>query len=282
MSPPPHRGRSAGRSTARRSAPRVWAARVWAPGVWAARVWAPLRLAVRRGWLGWRRYDDELRHDPARRERSAMIVIGAAAVVVLLAMVGLFVVASQSRPAPARAVAITSRTPTATPTTPPTTPPATTPARSPDVPAGGTLRALHSGRCLAVRDGSREAGARLVQQSCDGDPGQGFRLVPVPGPARTYQLVDELSGRCVDVSGGSTADGAEVIQWDCGDQHNQRFTLRDVPGSSGYVQLVVEHSGKCLDVAGGSTEDGAAVQQDSCHSADVEATARNQSWLLTG
>jgi Ricin-type beta-trefoil lectin domain-like len=254
----------------------------------AVRGWARLRQAIRRAGLGWRRYEDRLRDDPGRRERSAMIVVGVAAVLVLLAMVGLFVVASQSHPAPARAVPTTSRSPT--PTRPPTTAPATTPpapttttaSPTPDAPAGGTLRALHSGRCLAVRGDSREAGAPLVQRSCDGDPVQGFHLVPVDGPARTYQLVDGLTGRCVDVSGGSTADGGVVIQWDCGTQANQRFTLRDVPGGAGSVQLVALHSGKCLAVAGGSTADDAEVQQSTCEPAAIEATARNQSWLLAG
>ncbi|HVQ95215.1 MAG TPA: RICIN domain-containing protein [Mycobacteriales bacterium] len=250
-----------------------------------ARIWARVRLTGQRLLARWDRYDDELRYDPARRNRPVLIVIGAAAVVVLAAMVGLFVLASRSHPAPARAVVLTSPTPTPSPTPAPGTPPPTTPLAStasptPTVPAGGTLRALHSGRCLTVRDDSREAGARLVQRGCDGAPAEGFHLVPVPAAVRTYELVNELTGRCVDVDSGSTADGAPVIQWDCTGHLNQQFTMRNVPGLAGSVQLVAMHSGKCLDVAGVSTANGAEIQQWACHPAETEATMRNQSWLL--
>jgi hypothetical protein len=268
MHPQRHRGRPGGRVTAL-----------------AAQAVLRLRRAGRRAHLAIQRYEDELQRDPVRRDRSAMIVVGAAAAVVVLAMVAFFVVASQSHPPPARAVVITGPTPSATPSPTATaaspTAPETTASPTPTVPAGGTLRALHSGRCLAVRRDSQQDGARLVQRSCDGSPGQGFHLVPVAGQPSTYQLVDELSGRCVDVSDSSTADGARVIQWGCTGEPNQAFTLREVPGLSGYVQLVAGHSGKCLDVADVSTEDGAAIQQWSCHPADVEATMRNQSWQLS-
>jgi hypothetical protein len=241
----------------------------------------------RRGLRSVRELDERVGEDPARRERSAMLVVAAIAGVVLLGIIVLVIVVGTGghASAPATRRVVGSRPPatpgvTARQTVPPGAPASTTPP-SPTVPAGAALQVLHSGKCLAVPGNTTQAGVQLVQRSCDGDPSEQFHLLAVPGRVRTFSLVDSLTSRCVDVQGASGDDGAPVIQWECTGAPNQQFELRELPGLAGHVQLVALHSGKCVDVDP-STADGAPVRQASCLSPDAAQTTTNQSWRLLG
>jgi hypothetical protein len=241
----------------------------------------------RRGLRSVQELDERVGQDPVRRERSAMLVVGGVAGVVLLGIVVLLVVvgAGGHPPAPATGRFAGTRPPatplvTARQTVTPTVLATTTPG-SPTVPAGAALQVLHSGKCLAVPGNTTQAGVQLVQRSCDGDPSEQFHLLPVSGRVRTFALVDALTSRCVDVQGASGDDGAPIIQWECTGAANQEFELLELPGLAGYVQLVALHSGKCVDVDP-STADGAPVRQASCLSPDAAQTTTNQSWQLLG
>ena len=271
----------------RLAAVRTGTARIaGAAGLWLAAV-------GRRGLQAMRDLDERIRHDPARRERSAMLVVGGVALVVVLAMSTLLVLAGTGGGSPGTrsAAAVGTRgagraTPTAPATASRTPTAATTGAASPTDPAGAVLRVLQSGMCLAVPGDTTEAGVQFVQRPCDGALGEQFHLVPVAGRVRTYMLVDALTGRCVDVQGAARDDGTPVIQWDCHGQPNQQFELRNVPGPVGSVQLVAQHSGKCVDVErtpAGDGEDGGdsgLVSQRTCQAAQVAATMHSQVWQL--
>jgi len=274
----------AGRAAALARLRPVWAAVARLAGTVARR---PAGVG-RRGVQALAELDERVRRDPARRERSAMLVVGGGAVVVALGIGILLVLAGtgDSQPAPAGGGAAGTRPsgsplPTAGPSVTASAP-ATTAQPSPTLPAGAALRAVQSGKCLAVPGDTTEAGAQLVQLGCDADPGKRFLLVPVAGRVRTFSLVNALTSRCVDVSGAGGDDGTPVIQWECNGQPNQQFELRDVPAFPGYVQLVAQHSGKCVDADQVSTADSAPVQQWTCRITPVVEPLRSQSWQLVG
>ena len=74
---------------------------------------------------------------------------------------------------------------------------------------------LSSGQCLNVNQGSRAAGAALIQWPCQGltTNNDQWRIERAAGD--NYRVVSRSSGLCLNVESGSTATGAGLIQWPC-------------------------------------------------------------------
>jgi hypothetical protein len=140
-----------------------------------------------------------------------------------------------------------------------------------------SLTALHSGKCLDVRQFSQANGATVQQWNCHGRDNQRWVLEPagtVEGEP-SYLLQAVHSGKCLDVRQFSQANGATVQQWNCHGRDNQRWVLESVGTAEAPSYLLrAVHRGKCLDVRQFSQANGATVQQWNCHGRD------NQRWLL--
>lgn len=124
-----------------------------------------------------------------------------------------------------------------------------------------TLKAVHSGKCLEITDGSLANGAKLRQATCDGSARQQWKLRNVS--ADIWEFTSAPSGKCADVTGISTANGALIQQWGCAGSNNQRWRLTDK--GAGQFEFRSVHSNRCMDVARWSTADGAAIHQWDCH-----------------
>ncbi|MGW4690360.1 RICIN domain-containing protein [Streptomyces sp. NPDC004244] len=104
---------------------------------------------------------------------------------------------------------------------------------------------LATGKCLDVRDESRDDYAVVQQYSCKDGSQQSFGIGPnvIGGsPFYTYR-----SYKCVEPRDG-TYDGAGVQQWTCNGGMDQLWD--SVPLKPGIVTLRHRWSGKCLQDMG--------------------------------
>ncbi|WP_167858530.1 RICIN domain-containing protein [Methylobacterium nonmethylotrophicum] len=130
-------------------------------------------------------------------------------------------------------------------------------------PGGGTLKAAHSGLCLAVAAGNRADGAAVTQQPCTGGDEQIWDTKP---QRSGVAYVNRMSGKCLNVSGltnALTQAGTQVFQWTCAGAANDTWTAQAQTWGSGY-RLVAEVSGMCLNVSGAFTSVGAGTIQWPC------------------
>ena len=126
-------------------------------------------------------------------------------------------------------------------------------------PVVGPIRAAHSGLCLGVAGGSTEAGAEVVQLTCDDSASQTWTITDLGGGYRRLQVGH--TGHCLDIFGGSLEPLTTAIQWPCTGGQNQQFAVDADPAAT---RLVARHSGLCLDIEGGSTVSGADAIQFGC------------------
>jgi hypothetical protein len=82
---------------------------------------------------------------------------------------------------------------------------------------GDTVRAL--GKCLDVRNGSRDNGAQVWLYACNGTGAQVWEI----RADRTWR--NPQSGRCLTTNGGSSADGTRLMIWTCTGASYQRWTM---------------------------------------------------------
>ncbi|MGN9783115.1 ThuA domain-containing protein [Nonomuraea sp. ZG12] len=138
-----------------------------------------------------------------------------------------------------------------------------------------TLTAQHSGKNVAVQNGSVDDDALIVQMGASSGTEQRWEAIRLGGGA--YQFKNVKSGKCLDVPNGSTEAGVQLLQWTChpaseGHQIHQRF--HPVAAGEGW-KISSEVSGLCLDVEGVSQADNAKVVQWTCTDTD------NQKFRLT-
>ncbi len=115
-------------------------------------------------------------------------------------------------------------------------------------------------------------GARVVQQTCNGQPEQ--QWAPIPLGSRYYRFVNARSGMCMDVRNGKSADRTPVQQWTCTNTPGMSWYVASIPAIVP-TQVRSKIAGKCLDVRGGSLQDGAAIQIYRCTSNNSA-----QSWTI--
>ena len=91
------------------------------------------------------------------------------------------------------------------------------------------LQALHSGKCLDVRQASLANGAPVQQWTCHSPEHQTWILEPdlTLEDKPSYSLRALHSGKCLDVRQASLANGAPVQQWTCHGPDHQRWLLED-------------------------------------------------------
>ncbi|QRK05073.1 RICIN domain-containing protein [Archangium violaceum] len=81
-----------------------------------------------------------------------------------------------------------------------------------------------SGKCVDVKDGSREEGAPIVQRPCNGAECQVFH-VSERGTDGHRELRNKLSDKCMAAHGGGATTGNSLIQANCTSQDEQRFRI---------------------------------------------------------
>ncbi|MEU3891867.1 RICIN domain-containing protein [Streptomyces sp. NPDC029041] len=124
----------------------------------------------------------------------------------------------------------------------------------------------HSGKSLAVADGSTGDGALVVQKT----DGGAWTINSAPGGAYTLSYVS--TGKVLDVDGFKSTVGLQLQQWSATGGTNQRWFLR--PNSDGYFTIVSHDSGLAADVYGWNSSDGAKVVQYTA------GDGANQQWQL--
>lgn len=143
-----------------------------------------------------------------------------------------------------------------------------------------TMKAEHSGKCLDIKRGSIDKGAKAIQYSCNGDLNQLFEFIPVDGNAQTYTIKAHHSDHCLDIKRSSKRKGARLVQWQCGNhKRNQQFKL--LPVENNIFQIQAVHSGLCLDVKKKRIKNKAKIHQWSCKPPS-SSNPVNQYWALEG
>jgi hypothetical protein len=120
-------------------------------------------------------------------------------------------------------------------------------------------RALNSGFCIDVVDGSAAPGANIRQWDCNDSDAQRFWTESLGDG--TAKLLNVGSGLCVTAAGGASTPGANVEQQPC----EAANTWRVENVGLGYYRVRHADGEVCLDVAGGSGEMGANIQVWSCN-----------------
>lgn len=81
-----------------------------------------------------------------------------------------------------------------------------------------------SGKCVDVKDGSREDGAPLVQRSCNSADCQVFH-VSDRGADGHREIRNKLSDKCLAAPQGGGDSGSQLVQWKCTGRDTQRFRI---------------------------------------------------------
>ena len=119
-------------------------------------------------------------------------------------------------------------------------------------------------RCVDVTGVSQEAGADIIQWSCNGQANQLFNFTHLG--SGIYEVRAVHSNLCMSVADDSAADGADVVQLTCTGAAGQRWLVRPVSGQSGVYELLAQTgSSRCLDVFGQGTPEGTDVIQWVCN-----------------
>ncbi|MEU4213344.1 RICIN domain-containing protein [Streptomyces sp. NPDC026206] len=131
-----------------------------------------------------------------------------------------------------------------------------------------------SGKCAGLSPAEYENnGARVIQQTCNGQPEQQWAPVALGGG--NYQWLNARSGKCMDVTDGRNADRTPIQQWDCTNTSGMSWNVAGAIPTPLPVRVVSKIGGRCLDVAAGSWEDGARIQTYRCTSGNTA-----QAWLI--
>ncbi|GAA5171406.1 hypothetical protein GCM10023321_69930 [Pseudonocardia eucalypti] len=144
----------------------------------------------------------------------------------------------------------------------PAGPPA--PDEGPTAERGTQLRAKHSNKCVAVKDGAEAAPA--LQQTCARQPGMTWSLLP---DGDGYRIRNEASGLCLtSASGERRAGGAEmVVQRPCDAPDGGRWHIHELNRGVSSADVIITRAApvpECLDVNHASQDDGAHLIRWPC------------------
>ncbi|WKU48364.1 glycosyl hydrolase family 18 protein [Streptomyces sp. VNUA116] len=117
-----------------------------------------------------------------------------------------------------------------------------------------------TGRCLDVKDGSRDYGTAVRLQDCNAGEAQNWSL---PGDDTVRAL-----GLCLDADHSGKSWGTKVQLWGCNDSEAQKWTRTDAH------ELKNVNAGLCLDVPGSVPDDGRQLQLWGCNGSEA------QKWVL--
>lgn len=137
----------------------------------------------------------------------------------------------------------------------------------------GSVKNVHSGKCLQPAGGSKTQKARLQISSCTGASVQNWNVRP---PQQMQNL--STSAFCLDSANGHPADGGLGWVWNnnCDYTTDQQFTfMQTAPGSAdGSYRLY--GGAYCLDVLSSGTADGTSVIVAPCNGTVA------QKWIRQG
>ncbi|WP_179084062.1 glycosyl hydrolase family 18 protein [Streptomyces rectiverticillatus] len=117
-----------------------------------------------------------------------------------------------------------------------------------------------AGKCLDVRDGSRDNGTAVRLHDCNGSSAQNWSL---PGDGTVRAL-----GLCLDADHSGKEYGTKVQLWGCNGSEAQKWTRTDAH------ELKNVNADLCLDVPGSVSDDGRQLQLWGCNGSDA------QKWVL--
>jgi hypothetical protein len=119
---------------------------------------------------------------------------------------------------------------------------------------------FHSGRCLGITGGRKNAPA--VQWSCNTHPDQQWHWGSQNSAHHGWFQLINGDGECLGVAAGSKKEGAQVVGWTCdGSSHLDQYWAPVGATCSGYVPLEDLNSGFVLGVSANSTAQGAKIVQ---------------------
>jgi len=128
-------------------------------------------------------------------------------------------------------------------------------------------------KVCAIRDGSTDNGAGLIQISDSGDASQRWDLVridlPTEIPQGIYRIFNAKTFKSLDVSQSSMDQGAQVWQWTYNDSDNQIWEIKRQ--QNGSYQIIATHSHRALDLNNREDRDGAKIQQWEVNSTPAQA-----------
>ncbi len=129
------------------------------------------------------------------------------------------------------------------------------------------ITAKHSGKVLAVSQGSHSNRTSIIQYDWQNGDEQKFRLLRLEGE-KEYYFQAKHSGKVIGVSQSSLDNGASLVQFEWQNFDDQKFSLIALPGN--YYKIVAKHSKKVLAVSEGSRDNGASLIQYECLNTDEQ------------
>ena len=137
-----------------------------------------------------------------------------------------------------------------------------------------------SGQCIAVDQGSFNAGAKIEQYECIQTSNQYWLQDPsseIDANGLAYfSWINENSGQCIGVGNSSLRAGALVKQWPCYGAADQHWALVQATDDGYWDELVNLNSGMCLGVPGGTLQESVWLVQWYCNG------SADQHWHFTG
>ena len=145
-----------------------------------------------------------------------------------------------------------------------------------------------NGKCLDVKDGNTNTGARVILWSCHNGDNQKWRYI--------NGTIQSKMGSCLEVVNADPRDGTPLQTSVCQGKASQQWSVEDrinaqpqplpqpvprpipqpYPGNLSHSVKIIGLANKCLDVADGKATEEAKVIMYSCHG------GANQSWRLEG
>lgn len=135
-------------------------------------------------------------------------------------------------------------------------------------PDGGhfKIKAVHSGKCLEIENGSQSNHAWIVQKTCNGSWLQEWKVLNGPNGK---MLVNRLTGRLADLDQGNTTNGTKIQQYQFAQSANQNwdvnsFSMPRLPNNQQTYRIIVPGANKCADIEGASQGDNAKLKIWDC------------------
>ncbi len=122
------------------------------------------------------------------------------------------------------------------------------------------LVAGHSGKCLAVVDGSRDYSAGVVQMPKSTADHMCWQVEPAGNGQ--FQFFAKHTGQTLNLPGGTLFDDVQIVQYtpsNSQDLENDHWHLKSM--GSHYWQIIAQASEKCIAVSGGSSDDNTQIVQ---------------------
>jgi alpha-glucosidase len=112
------------------------------------------------------------------------------------------------------------------------------------------IKSANSDKVLAIDDGDKAEGAKVVQRVVQPSEGQQWKFVK---NGDYYNIVNRKTGMSMNVSGASKDQGAPIIQWGAKD-NNRKDQQWSIEKKDDHFVFKARNSGLVLDVAGASKD----------------------------